>query len=138
MLRAEAMAIDARELRCGRMIEQFDAAVRKLKEVLEHFLEVLSCLDSCFISEEQMEQLTTPSRVGEWRIGGIDLQQRRTDLVLKSLLALSVEPRGFRVSQLAAPTVLFRLPLAGSVDLQTRRVDHHVNRLAAPHSGRGE
>jgi len=52
VLRAEGMASDARELRCGRDIGQFAEAVTKLREILEHFLEALSCMDECFVSGE--------------------------------------------------------------------------------------
>ena len=55
VLRAEAMANDARELRCGRDIGQFAKAVTKLREILERFLEALSWMDQCFVSEDVLE-----------------------------------------------------------------------------------
>ena len=101
VLRAEAMALDARDLRCGRDLGQFAKAAQKLQAILERFLEVLSCLDRCWVSAETMEQLPKPAQVGQVRVGGLDFNEGRTAAVAKSLQALSVQPRGFTASELA-------------------------------------
>ena len=102
VLRAEAMASDARELRCGRDIGQFAKAVTKLREILERFLEALSCMDECFVSGEVLDNLSLPSQVGALRVGGIDMNCPRMRRVGRALLALSAQPFGFTCAQLAA------------------------------------
>jgi hypothetical protein len=101
VLRAEAMAIDARELRCGRDVGQFAKTATKLKEILERFLETLRCLDRCFVSADWLEELSSPSKVGTTRVGGIDFNRPRMRWAARALLALSVRPGGFTASQLA-------------------------------------
>ena len=77
VLRAEAMATDARELRCGRDVGQFAKTATKLKEILERFLETLCCLDRCFVSADWLEELSSPSKVGTTQVGGIDFNRPR-------------------------------------------------------------
>ncbi|MFL6449675.1 MAG: hypothetical protein ACJ746_18635 [Bryobacteraceae bacterium] len=102
VLRAEAMASDARELRCGRDIGQFAKAVTKLREILERFLEALSCMDECFVSADVFNNLSLPSQVGALRVGGVDMTCPRMRKVARALLALSPQPFGFTCAQLAA------------------------------------
>lgn len=101
VLRAEAMATDARELRCGRDIHQFGQSASKLKEMLERFLNGLSCMDRCFVGPDTLEELSAATKVGAMRIGGIDLNRPRMRRVARALLALSVKPGGFSASELA-------------------------------------
>jgi hypothetical protein len=95
------MASDARELRCGRDIGQFAKAVTKLREILERFLDALSCIEACFVSEDVLDNLALPSQVGAQRVGGIDMNRVRMRKVARALLALSAQPFGFTCAQLA-------------------------------------
>src|SRR4051812_21693995 len=95
VLRAEAMASNTRELRCGRDVKQFAQAARKLKEILERFLEALSCLDGCFVSQDVLAQWSHSSQVGAQRVGSLNFEQPRMRRVARAVLALSVQPGGF-------------------------------------------
>jgi hypothetical protein len=110
VLRAEAMALDARDLRCGRDLSQFAKAAQKLQAILERFLDALSCLDRGFVTAETLEQLPRPAQVGSVRVGGLDFHDGRTAAVAKSLQALSVQPRGFTASELARQVQRYRPP----------------------------
>jgi hypothetical protein len=66
------------------------------------FLNNLYCLDTAFITDGFLEQLPTPSRVGETRVGGVDISKPRMRTVLSAVLALACSPNGFTVSELAA------------------------------------
>jgi hypothetical protein len=101
VLRAEAMASDTRELRCGRDIGQFATAATKLKDILERFLKALSCGDRCFVSRDVLQDLSAPTKIGETRVSGIDMNSSRMRKVTRALLALSVMPGGFTSSQVA-------------------------------------
>jgi hypothetical protein len=105
VLRTEAMALNVEALKCGRLIERFALSVQRLKTILERFLEALSCLDRCFISDGALDQLPTPSLVGRTRVGGIDINRPRMQRVICGLLALSASPGGFTASQLAEHVV---------------------------------
>jgi hypothetical protein len=76
--------------------------VSRLKEILERFLNVLYCVDACFIGEDMLEQLPAPSEVGATRVGGVNLEQTRMRTVAQGIVALSTSPAGFSASELAA------------------------------------
>ena len=57
VLRIEAVAHNIREFHCGRSLDNFPEIVRRLKGMLERFMEALSCIDQCFIGDEMLERL---------------------------------------------------------------------------------
>lgn len=115
VLRAETMASDARELRCGRDIGQFAKAVTKLRKILERFLEALSCMDQCFVSGDILENLSLSSKVGAVRVGGIDMNCARMRKVARALLALSAQPFGFTLQKFRAKKFVGQLqPAVGA------------------------
>jgi len=61
VLRIEVIVHNTRELGCGRALENFPEIVRRLQALLERFADALSCIDSCFISDQTLERLPTPS-----------------------------------------------------------------------------
>jgi hypothetical protein len=102
LLRIEAVAHDAKELRCGRSLENFARIVAALKGILQRFMDALSCIDQCFIADDLLERLPNATQVGKTKVGGIDLNQPRMSLVAQAVIALSTAPGGFTVSELAA------------------------------------
>ena len=101
VMRIEAMANDVRELRSGRDIRYFGAAATLLRGILERFVESLACVDRCFVPAQTIDDLAQPTLIRGRRIGGIDFNRARTQCVARGMLALSVQPRGFTVSELA-------------------------------------
>ncbi|MBV8832190.1 MAG: hypothetical protein JO108_23560 [Acidobacteriaceae bacterium] len=101
VLRAEAMARNVEVLKCGRSLERFPRMIEALKKILERFVESLSCMDRCFLSGMDFEDLPEPSSVGGARIAGIDFNRRRTWQAARAVLAFSVSPNGFSASQVA-------------------------------------
>jgi hypothetical protein len=97
----EAIAHNTQELGCGRPLEKFPRIVCELKSILERFMDDLSCIDQCFISDEALEQLPVPSQVGKTRVGGIDFNKARMRWVAEAVLALSPSAGGFTASELA-------------------------------------
>ena len=82
VLRIEVIVHNTQALRCGRRLERFPQIVVRLHAILEQFLDNVYCMDAAFISDETLNQLPNPSRVGKTRVGGIDLNKPRTRLVL--------------------------------------------------------
>ena len=64
VLRFEAIVHNAKELRCGRILERFPQIIARLQQVLEQFLNNLYCLDASFLSDKTLDQLATPWQVG--------------------------------------------------------------------------
>ena len=73
--------------------------------ILERFLTTLDCVDVAFISDETLDHLPLPSRVGKVRVGGIDLGSPRMRAALSAVLALGPSPMGFGVTQFRAKVV---------------------------------
>ena len=101
VLRIEAVAHNIREFNCGRLLDNFPEIVRRLKGMLERFMQALSCIDQCFIGDEMLERLPLASRVGKSMVEGIDLNKPRLRHVAASVVALSASPDGFTASKLA-------------------------------------
>ena len=102
VLRIEAVAHNIREFQCGRLLDKFPEIVGRLKGMLERFMQVLSCIDRCFIGGEMLERLPMAARVGKSMVGGIDLNKPRLRHVAHAVIALSASADGFTASALAA------------------------------------
>jgi hypothetical protein len=68
----------------------------------DRFCAALDCVDTGFIPDGTLDQLSLPSRLGATRVGGIDLNKPRTRAVLAAALALTPAPGGFTIADLAA------------------------------------
>jgi hypothetical protein len=101
VLRIEVVVHNTEELRCGRSLEKFPEIVVQAKNILERFMDALSCIDQCFIADGMLEQLPVPSQVGKTKVGGIDLNKPRMRWVVEAVIALSPSPNGFTASELA-------------------------------------
>jgi hypothetical protein len=102
VLRIEAIAHNTEDLRCGRRIDRFPEMVVALKEMVEHFLEVLHSMDAAFIDSQTWQDLSAPSLLGDTRMAGLDLTDPRTRAVIQAVVALAPNPQGFCASDVAA------------------------------------
>ena len=134
----EAVAHNIREFRCGRSLDNFPEIVRRLKGMLERFMEALSCIDQCFIGDEMLERLPLPSRVGKSVVGGIDLNKPRLRHVAQAVIALSASTDGFTASTLADQVRAFGNqgpsaygPRQAAYDLKKLRGKQIVQRIGA-------
>ena len=127
VLRFEAIVHNTKELHCGRRLERFPQIIARLQQILEQFLNNLYCMDASFISDETLDQLPTPSQVGQSRIGGIDMNKPRMRAVLNAALSLACSPDGFTVGKLAE-TVRSR---SGATDSRydARRAAYDIRKL---------
>jgi hypothetical protein len=138
VLRIEAVAHNIREFRCGRSLDNFPEIVRRLKGMLERFMEALSCIDQCFIGDEMLERLPLPSRVGKSVVGGIDLNKPRLRHVAQAVIALAASTDGFTASTLADQVRAFGNqgpsaygPRQAAYDLKKLRGKQIVQRIGA-------
>jgi hypothetical protein len=102
VLRIEVIVHNTKEYRWGRSLPCFPEIVIRLRSILERFLNAVGCMDACFVSDNTMEELPQPTRVGQTKVGGIDLNKPRMRRVADAVLALSSSPTGFTASDLAA------------------------------------
>jgi hypothetical protein len=129
VLRIEVVVHNTQELQCGRSLEKFPRIVVQAKEILERFMNALSCIDQCFIADSMLEELPTPSRVGTTKVGGIDLNKPRMRWVVEAVIALclSLSPHGFTASQLARQVCV--LSNQGESEYGARRAAYDLKKL---------
>jgi hypothetical protein len=102
VLRIEATVHNTHDLRCGRVVDRFPQIVARLQGMLERFMTTLDCVDTAFISDQTMDQLPLPSRLGKTRVGGVDLNNPRIRTALSAVLALAPSPAGFSATDFRA------------------------------------
>jgi len=129
VLRIEVVVHNTQELQCGRSLEKFPQIVVQAKEILERFMNALSCIDQCFIADSMLEELPTPSRVGTTKVGGIDLNKPRMRWVVEAVIALclSLSPHGFTASELARQVRV--LSNQGESEYGARRAAYDLKKL---------
>jgi len=101
VLRIEVIAHNVKQLGYGREIGRFPQITTSLKVITERFLAVLRGVDVSFIDDERLDTWPLPSKIGQTRVGGIDVNRPRMRAVMEGVIALSTHPRGFGVSDLA-------------------------------------
>jgi len=101
VLRIEAVLHNSEELQCGRSLDRFPRLVTKLRGILERFLNALSLIDQCFISDESLQELPKPSVVGKAKVGGIDFNKERMRRAGQAVLVLAASAGSFTASGLA-------------------------------------
>jgi hypothetical protein len=102
VLRFEAIVHNTTELHCGRSLIKFPIIISRLMGMLQRFLNNFHCIGACFVSDHTLDQLPLPSQVRSTRVGGIDLNKSRMRSALAAVLALSLSPKGFIVSEFAS------------------------------------
>lgn len=110
-----------------RTLDEFPEIVRRLKEILERFLDSLYCLEACFVADSTLEDLPSPSSVGKTRVGGLDFNKPRTRLLIESVVSLSTAPNGFTASDLTNRT----RELGGPSDYTSRQAAYDIPKLRA-------
>lgn len=141
VLRIEAIAHNTRGLNCGVQLDRFPEMVAKLRAMLIRFLNALRCPDQAFLDRGALDALPLPTRRGHRRLAGIDVNKPRMRAVLHASLALTLNPRGFAVSELAAlvreaagPALANYTPRQAAYDLAKVRAKGFVERI--PHTRR--
>ncbi len=127
VLRFEVVVHNVRDLDCGRVLARFPEIVARLEGMLERFLTTLDCVDVAFISDQLLDHLPMPSRLGKTRVGGVDLNNPRIRRALSAVLALGPSPRGFSMSQLRAKVQ----SMTGQPDYTNRQAAYDLKKLRA-------
>jgi len=129
VLRIEVIVHNTRDYRWGRSLPCFPEIAVRLKGILERFLSAVGCINACFVSDDALEQLPEPARVGQTRVGGIDLNKPRMRRVAEAVLALSASPMGFSASDLARQV----RSLSGQPETEygVRRAAYDIKKLRA-------
>jgi len=140
VLRIEMIARHVADLRCGRLLARVPEMLRQTRQTLLNFLTVVQAVHQPTLSARHLDTLATPSRRGEKRVAGVDLQKPRMQAVAAGVIALAASPHGFTAEQLAAQTKRHRPRLRrkygvrqAAYDLRKLRAKGLVHRVGKTH-----
>jgi hypothetical protein len=135
VLRVEAIAHHTEDLHCGKQLERWPQIIDRLAKMVGRFTAVLRSVDASWITEDTLETLPQPSRIGHSRVAGIDINQARTRAVIQAVMALALAPRGFRASDLAVKVSEIMghsyTPRQAAYDLKKLRAKQIVQRIGS-------
>ena len=100
VLRCEAIAHNAQDLHCGKVLEQLPVILEKLRIMVIEFLNHIHAAHRSFLDLGRLDALHEPSQRGANRLAGVDLNRQRIRIILQAVLSLSVKPGGFTVADL--------------------------------------
>ncbi|MFQ5603577.1 MAG: hypothetical protein ACE5HS_09945 [bacterium] len=101
LLRAEAIVHNTKVLGCRRSLSNFAEIITHLKEILNRFLDAVSCIDFSSIDDGRFDELPKSFQIGQTRVGGIDINKPRIRLVMEAIISLEPNPQGFTAAELA-------------------------------------
>jgi len=127
LLRAEAIIHNTKALRCRRSLSNFAVIIAHLKEVLNRFLDAVSCIDFSSIDDGRFDELPKPSQTGQTPVGGIDINKPRSRLVMEAIISLAPKPHGFTAAELAT-SVRARDPI-GHENYTSRKASYDLKKF---------
>jgi hypothetical protein len=101
VLRAEVVVHNARELKCKRSVSNFEEIVSKLNIIMNNFMDNLCYTHVSLLDDGSFKQLTAPSKKGEQRLAGVDINKNRTIAIMESVVALAIKPNGYTAKDIA-------------------------------------
>lgn len=78
-----------------RSVDNFPMIIKELRQILEAFINALYFSHVAFIDKGEFDQLNQPSKKGQHRLAGINLDKPGCRNVMKAVLELSTKPDGF-------------------------------------------
>ena len=82
-------------------MEKLPQLLKVMEQYLNNFLNVVQAADISFLDEGTFDELATPIQRGNHRRAGVDLNKARMRRVVAAVVALSPQPAGFTVGDLA-------------------------------------
>jgi hypothetical protein len=101
VLRIEVVVHNARDLRCGKVLDKLPVLLQRMSGMLVRFLNLVQVAHLSFLDEGAYERWSEPTMRGSRRLAGIDLNKARNRHVVDAVVGLSTQPDGFMRSQLA-------------------------------------
>jgi hypothetical protein len=129
VLRIEAIAHNARELRCGIVISKLSIIITKLKEMVVRFLNILRGAHICLLDQGLLDDLPKPSLRGSRRLAGVDINQPRMRHFVQSVIAIAAKPDGFTLSDLTLK--VRRIAGLDEKDYGVRQAAYDIAKLSA-------
>jgi hypothetical protein len=127
VLRAEVIVHNTKALGLQRSLPNLPPIMAQLKTILDRFLNHLHYIDHCFIADDTLDTLAQAGYLNQTRMAGIDLNKPRMRAVLEAIVSLSLAPKGFTASDLAAKV----RDLLPQTHYQTRHASYDLKKFRA-------
>lgn len=101
VLRAEVVVHNTKELKCKRSVSNFEEIIKKLRSIMNNFMDNLCYTHVSLLNDGSLEQLTTPTQRGKQRLAGVDINNKRNIAVMKCVLALAIKPDGYSAKDIS-------------------------------------
>lgn len=101
VLRVEVVVHNAKDLRCGKVLEKLPLLLERMSGMLVRFLNTVQVAHVSFLDEGAFERWSEPTTRGSRRLAGLDLNKVRNRHVVDAVVGLATRPEGFTVSELA-------------------------------------
>ena len=101
VLRIEVVAHNVNDLRGGKVLDKLSELLKRMREMLVRFLGTVQAAHVAFLDEGAFERWSKPTQRGTRRLAGIDLNKARKRHVVDAVVALSTQPGGFTLAQVA-------------------------------------
>ena len=101
VLRVEVVVHNAKELRCGKVLQKLPVLLERMSGMLVRFLNTVQVAHVSFLDQGAFERWAQPSTRGTRRLAGIDLNKARNRHVVDAVVGLATQPAGFSLAELA-------------------------------------
>ena len=101
VLRVEVVVHNAKELRCGKVLQKLPLLLERMSGMLVRFLNTVQVAHVSFLDQGAFERWAQPSTRGTRRLAGIDLNKARNRHVVDAVVGLATQPAGFSLAELA-------------------------------------
>lgn len=100
VLRVEVVVHNAKELRCGKVLQKLPVLLERMSGMLVRFLNTVQVAQVSFLDQGAFEGWAQPSTRGTRRLAGIDLNKARNRHVVDAVVGLATQPAGFSLAEL--------------------------------------
>jgi hypothetical protein len=101
VLRVEVVAHNAKDLRCGKVLEKLPVLLERMSGMLVRFLNTVQVAHVSFLDQGAFERWAQPSTRGTRRLAGMDLNKARNRHAVDAVVGLATQPGGFTLGELA-------------------------------------
>jgi hypothetical protein len=101
VLRVEVVVHNAKELKCGKVLDKLPELLARMAGMLGRFLDTVQVAHVSFLDEGAFERWAEPTLRGTRRLAGLDLNKARNRHVVDAVVGLSTRPDGFTAAALA-------------------------------------
>jgi predicted transcriptional regulator len=125
-LRAEVVVHNTKDLKCKRRLEHFDTICKKLKTIMQSFLDNLLYAHVATIATGELQQMVNCQKTGKQKISGINPFKKMDIWVMHAVMAVCFKPFGFSTGD-----VVQKIKKMYGLNLKTPQVAYVLRKLKA-------